>query len=163
RTPSERRAFPRAGRKHRHGLFQLRSGRQPAPLRELRLRKNLGAFARQRVRRSSFLSRRHSSGRQGRGGSGLRTPGCRRGNDQELRQSEERFRELAENIGMVFFNYDPVANRLLYANSAYEKIWERSLASVFADPLSYLDGIHPDDKAAAEAAYERQVAGEETF
>lgn len=82
---------------------------------------------------------------------------------EELRQSEERFRELAENIGMVFFNYDPVANRLLYANSAYEKIWERSLASVFADPLSYLDGIHPDDKAAAEAAYERQVAGEETF
>ena len=82
---------------------------------------------------------------------------------EELRQSEQRFREMADNIGMVFYNYDPVANRLLYANSAYEKIWERSLASIFADPLSYMDGIHPDDKPGVEAALRRQMAGEETF
>ncbi len=43
--------------------------------------------------------------------------------EEALRTSEERFRELAENIGDIFYSYDPANNRLLYANRVYERIW----------------------------------------
>lgn len=43
--------------------------------------------------------------------------------EQALRTSEERFREMAENVGDLFYNFDPVQGRLLYATPVYEKIW----------------------------------------
>lgn len=82
--------------------------------------------------------------------------------EEKLRVSEERFREMADNIGDIFYNYDPVNNRLLYANRAFERIWGRSLEMVYENPLSYLENIHPSDKALAEKALERQMAGEQT-
>jgi PAS domain S-box-containing protein len=81
---------------------------------------------------------------------------------EELRLSEQRFREFADNIGDVFYNYDPVHNRLLYVNSAYEKIWGYSVAESYANPLRYLESVHPEDRAVADDALRRQLAGEET-
>lgn len=78
------------------------------------------------------------------------------------RESTERFREMAEYIGEVFFNYDPVNNRLIYANSAYEEIWGRPVEDVQANPSSYLEAVHPDQRPAAQDAFKRQLAGEET-
>ncbi|MEX2382567.1 MAG: PAS domain S-box protein [Opitutales bacterium] len=78
------------------------------------------------------------------------------------RENARRFHEMAENIGEVFFSYDPVNNRLIYANAAFEKIWGRSIEEVYANPPSYLDAVHPDQKSAAKSAFERQLAGEET-
>ncbi|MBW7896877.1 MAG: PAS domain S-box protein [Opitutaceae bacterium] len=86
----------------------------------------------------------------------------RRRTTEALRQSEERFREMADNIGDVFYNYDPVNNRLRYANAAYEKIFGRSLASAFANPLDYLEAVLPADRPAAEEAFRRQCAGATT-
>jgi len=77
-----------------------------------------------------------------------------------LSASEERFREMADNIADVFFNYDVLNNRLLYANRVYEQIWGRSMESVLANPLSYLDGVHAEDRAAVEAAFAAELAGE---
>jgi PAS domain-containing protein len=45
--------------------------------------------------------------------------------EEELRQSEERFRELAENINEVFWLFDWVEQKVLYFSPAYEKIWGR--------------------------------------
>lgn len=81
---------------------------------------------------------------------------------QKLQLSEERFRELAENVSDIFYNYDPRNNRLLYVNAAYERIWGRPLEQVLENPLIYLEDIHPDDHAVASAAFERQLAGERT-
>jgi PAS domain S-box-containing protein len=81
---------------------------------------------------------------------------------EELRMSEQRFREFADNIGDVFYNYDPVNGRLLYVNSAYEKIWGYSVAESYANPLRYLESVHPEDRAVAEDALRRQLTGEET-
>ncbi len=90
----------------------------------------------------------------------------RRRSEEALRQSEERFREMAENIDEVFFNYDPVHNRLLYVSPAFERLWGRSLEEVLANPTSYLNYIHPEDRHLAESAFQKQLAGhttQETF
>lgn len=82
--------------------------------------------------------------------------------EEKLKVSEERFREMADNIGDIFYNYDPVNNRLLYANQAFERIWGRAIETVYENPLSYLDDIHPSDRPNAERALEQQMAGEQT-
>jgi PAS domain S-box-containing protein len=79
-----------------------------------------------------------------------------------LARSEERFRELAENIGDIFYNYDPASQRLLYVNRAYERILGRSIEHAYACPTGYLEDIHPDDRPAVERAFERELAGELT-
>lgn len=43
-----------------------------------------------------------------------------------LRESEERFRQFAENIQSVFWMVEPIAYQLLYICPAYETIWQRS-------------------------------------
>src|SRR5205807_3078580 len=63
-----------------------------------------------------------------------------------LRDSEERFRELAETIQEVFWVTDPAKNRMLYISPAYEKIWGRTCQSLYTEPSSWLDAIHPDDR-----------------
>mgnify|MGYP001627189922 CR=1 FL=1 len=86
----------------------------------------------------------------------------RRRSEEALRESEERFREMAENIDEVFFNYDPVNNRLLYVSPAFERLWGRPLEEVLANPTSYLNCIHPEDRPIAEGAFQKQLAGHST-
>ena len=81
---------------------------------------------------------------------------------EDLRHSEARFREMAENLQDVFYNYDPNRDRLLYANRPFERIWGRKLEEAYANPMSYFQGIHPDDQAAAWEADRRQRLGEPT-
>ncbi len=68
--------------------------------------------------------------------------------EESLRMSEARFREMAENIRDVFFLRDS-AGRMLYVSPAYAEIWGRSCESLYADPDSWGQAIHPEDRAAA--------------
>lgn len=83
-----------------------------------------------------------------------------------LRESEVRFRQLAETIDEVFWMTDITKNTMLYVSPAYEKIWGRTCASLYESPANWLDAIHPDDRdRVAEHARERQAAGtyDETY
>ena len=62
-----------------------------------------------------------------------------------LRESEERFRLMAENIREIFWIIEPKTLRLIYASPAYEQIWERPHEEIARDPTAYLQSIHPDD------------------
>jgi PAS domain S-box-containing protein len=66
--------------------------------------------------------------------------------EEALRESEERFRELAENIDEVFWMSDPKNTRIIYVSPAYERIWGRSRDSLYAFPNSWTEAIHPEDK-----------------
>ncbi|WP_413168175.1 PAS domain S-box protein [Capilliphycus salinus ALCB114379] len=67
-----------------------------------------------------------------------------------LRQSEERFRQLAENIESIFWMIDPHQQQAIYVSPAYEKIWGRCRQKLYRQPLSYLaEGIHPEDRQSA--------------
>lgn len=82
----------------------------------------------------------------------------RKNTEEKLRESEERFRELAETVHEVFWMTDPEKKQLLYLSPAYEKIWGRSCASAYDQPHSWLAGIHADDRERVRQAAE---AGQE--
>ena len=67
----------------------------------------------------------------------------------ELRNSEERFRQLTDNIDDVFwmFTLDPTApTTLLYVSAAYAGMWGRSQAGLEAWPDDWMAAIHADDR-----------------
>ncbi|KYC37793.1 PAS domain-containing sensor histidine kinase [Scytonema hofmannii PCC 7110] len=63
-----------------------------------------------------------------------------------LRQSEEKFRQLAENIQEVFWIRDFRSCEILYISPAYEQVWQRNCESLYSNPNSWLDAIHPEDR-----------------
>lgn len=79
-----------------------------------------------------------------------------------LRESEARFRQLAENIQEVFWMTNLRGNQMLYISPGYEKIWNRTCASLYQSPLAWLEAIHPGDRdRVREAAQsEKQIRGE---
>lgn len=80
--------------------------------------------------------------------------------EEALRESEERFRQLAENIQEVFWLTDPAKNRILYVSPAYETIWGRSRAEVYASGRSWLDAVHSEDRdAVLRALTSKQMDG----
>lgn len=62
-----------------------------------------------------------------------------------LQESEERFRLIAETVSEVFWIADPAIQRMRYVSPAYERIWRRSRESLYENPRSFLEAIHPDD------------------
>ncbi len=79
--------------------------------------------------------------------------------EQALRESEERFRQLAENIHEVFWMTDVERNQLIYVSPAYEQVWGRTTQSLRENPASYLDMIHPEDRLYVRHTLEDQRRG----
>lgn len=66
--------------------------------------------------------------------------------EEALKASEEKFRQITENMGEVFWlrNFDNT--RMLYINPAYEKVWGRSCASLYEKPESFIESVFDEDK-----------------
>jgi PAS domain S-box-containing protein len=79
-----------------------------------------------------------------------------------LRQSEARFRQLAERIPEVFWVLDPAGSRMDYISPAYETVWGRTRASLYENPLSWMDAVIPEDRPSAAAHFELPMHGQET-
>jgi PAS domain S-box-containing protein len=80
--------------------------------------------------------------------------------EQALRESEEKFRQVAENINEVFWMTDPTMHEIIYVSPAYEKIWGRSCESLYASPRDWLEAIHSEDRELVhKAATEMQTSG----
>ena len=67
--------------------------------------------------------------------------------EEKLQESEERFRQLAENVEEVLLLFDPHLNKVFYVSPAYERVWGRSCESLYENPRSFLAAIHPDDRS----------------
>ena len=70
-----------------------------------------------------------------------------------LRDSEERFRQLAEHIREVFWVYGIAEERLLYVSPTYEDLWGHSVQSLLDRPLEWVEAVHPDDRPRVHAAH----------
>jgi PAS domain S-box-containing protein len=78
----------------------------------------------------------------------------------QFKESEERFRQLAENIDEVFWMTDPTKNSMLYISPGYEKIWGRTVDSLYQNPKQWIDAIVPEDRdRVLDAAMKKQTAG----
>ena len=80
----------------------------------------------------------------------------------QIQESEERFRQLAENITEVFWMFDAETLAMLYISPAYEQVWGRSCASLYEHPRSFLHAILPEDRELVDACLKRQLNGEQT-
>jgi len=80
---------------------------------------------------------------------------------EALAYSEERFRQLAENIEHVFWMTTRPEGALLYISPAYETLWGRTRESLFADPQSSMNAVHADDRETIRASLARVTNGEE--
>ena len=85
--------------------------------------------------------------------------------EQALKESEERLRQVTDNIGAIFYMVSAEGNEVHYLSAAYEQIWGRSRESLLENPRSFLDAVHPDDKERLKKALDRQADGhyEEIF
>lgn len=77
----------------------------------------------------------------------------RRASELRARESEELFRLVTEGIDDVFCLSSPDLKVVYYVSAAYERLWGRSRESLYNKPLSFLDGVHEDDKARVVAVF----------
>lgn len=69
----------------------------------------------------------------------------RKQTERALQESGERFRQFAENINEVMFLATPALDKLIYVSPAYELLWGKTCASVYASPRSWQESVHAED------------------
>lgn len=83
-----------------------------------------------------------------------------------LRESEERLRSLVENMEECFFSSDasdPDHPRLLYVSHRWADIYGRPVDELYANPMAWLEAVHPDDKPLAMANMDRLANTDQPF
>lgn len=76
------------------------------------------------------------------------------------RESETRFKQLAESINEVFWLGDLDQNRLLYVSPACESIWGRPAADLIEHPGAWLEAVHPEDRQRTSELRHLQTMGD---
>ena len=89
----------------------------------------------------------------------------RKAAELSLKESESRFRQVAENIDEVFWLTSTADNKLLYISPAYEKIWGRPAQPLYADFQLWWEAVHQDERdRLRQLAKDRQDQGyDETY
>lgn len=65
-----------------------------------------------------------------------------------LEDSEQKFREITNTIGEVFWITNSDQTKIVYVSPAYETIWGRSCKELYRNPMSWADAIVPEDRNA---------------
>ncbi|MGI0490260.1 PAS domain S-box protein [Alkalinema pantanalense CENA528] len=89
----------------------------------------------------------------------LRDVSDRKQVETELQESEEIFRQFAENSHAVIWIAHPTTLDNLYVSPAYETVWGRSRQSLIEYPDSWLESIHPDDLDRVQTKLQQQRQG----
>jgi PAS domain S-box-containing protein len=77
---------------------------------------------------------------------------------EAVKESEERFRQLAENIDAVFWIVDFPNRQISYVSPAYERLWGFNPESLYASKQAWVNSIHPEDRASIERAFQKKAA-----
>ena len=79
-----------------------------------------------------------------------------------LKISEERLRQLADNVREVFYIVDPRTRTVEYVSPAYEQVWGQPMEGLYASHRSFLAGVHPEDRSGVSASMDLQALGSTT-
>jgi PAS domain S-box-containing protein len=80
----------------------------------------------------------------------------RRRAETSLKESEERFRQLAEHIQEVFWMTTPDGSHVIYISPVYEEIWGRTRQSLYEHPEEWLTAIHEEDRDRVATAFREE-------
>jgi PAS domain S-box-containing protein len=64
----------------------------------------------------------------------------------------EYFRDIADNIPHILWMFDETGTQLVYVSKAFERISGLPVETVYTDPDSWRQALHPDDRARVEQA-----------
>lgn len=77
-----------------------------------------------------------------------------------LLESEQRFREIAENVNEIFWSRAGDEKKFLYVNPAYERITGHPCRRLYEDPTSFLQNVAEEDRPALLQLFEAEIADE---
>ena len=79
---------------------------------------------------------------------------------EALQKSEERFRQMAENVQEVFWLADSRLKRMIYISPRFEEVWGHRCQELYDHPQLWFEAIHPDDRQRVQAAFlQRRTKG----
>lgn len=80
----------------------------------------------------------------------------------ELAESEEKFRQLAENIPQIFWLMDGGLRQILYVSPAYEQITGYPCTELYRDARAWQNPVHPEDRERVGRAVQERLSGVRT-
>ncbi len=81
--------------------------------------------------------------------------------EEKRKESEEKLRQVTDNIQEVFWLRSADNSKILYISPSYEKVWGRTCESIYADPLSFMDSVHEGDKEKVFREFEKYAKTDE--
>ncbi|MBX2974515.1 MAG: PAS domain S-box protein [Ignavibacteriaceae bacterium] len=85
----------------------------------------------------------------------------RKNAEEALRESEEKFRLLAENVNDVFWLRSGDDKQMIYINPSYETVFSKTIKGIYENPNEYLDMIVPEDLPHVYELYQKYITGTE--
>ncbi len=79
--------------------------------------------------------------------------------EAERRQEAAYFQQISDHVNEALWLATPDQAHAFYVNPAYERIWGRNAAHIYADPHSFIDTIHPEDRERVIAKLPQQSSG----
>ncbi|CAN5787843.1 hypothetical protein BH23GEM11_BH23GEM11_14230 [soil metagenome] len=79
--------------------------------------------------------------------------------EAELRESRSRFEQVTGAIREVFWLTSPDKSRAFYVSPGFEGVWGRSIEEAWADPMGWLEQVHPEDRERVRASLPAQQEG----
>ena len=76
-----------------------------------------------------------------------------------LRKSEQRFKEITENIREIFWVRDQESGKIIYVSPTYGDLWQLPVEELYGETPGWMALMHPDDRKIAVANIEKQAQG----
>jgi len=80
--------------------------------------------------------------------------------DEALRESEERFRTMADTLPEAIWIPALNPETILYVSPSFERIWGRPLADLHRNPCFWAEAIHPEDRDRIAGIFGHWISGE---
>jgi formate hydrogenlyase transcriptional activator len=78
-----------------------------------------------------------------------------------VRQSEERFRQMADTIPEVIWITSLEPESVLYTSPSFERIWGLKVEELYRNPRLWTETIHPEDRDRVVSTFSEWIAGTE--
>ena len=78
-----------------------------------------------------------------------------------LRESEERFRTMADTLPEVLWITSLNPEQVLYVSPSFGRIWGRPSSDLYQNPRLWTEAIHPDDREEVVDRFTRWISGED--